>query len=167
MNSLIWRKHLFRLGTILKEQSNRIIKQINAVLSSDFALGLFLPASFAIVGKVIFMSHTILFKRLQWFLTACRVSLKLQVRAVPNVVLQFSILCCLYHQYVPLWGLPWYLSIICLNNMYLCSHSAFDFGLQGPAQIPPSESFGGLFTLYSLSPNHITEITSITQSILL
>lgn len=86
MNSLIWRKHLFRLATILKEQSQAkskennivmlilkvntsltegwIIKQINAVLSSDFALGLFLPASFVIVGKVIFMSHnTILFKR--------------------------------------------------------------------------------------------------------
>lgn len=131
MNSLIWRKHLFRLGTILKEQSQAkskennivmlilnvntsltegwIIKQINAVLSSYFALCLFLPASFAIVGKVLFMSPTILFKRLQWFLTACRVSLKLQVRAVPNVALQFSILCSLYHQYVPLWGLPWYL----------------------------------------------------------
>lgn len=51
------------------------------------------------------------------------------------------------------------LSVLCLNNMHLCSHSALDFSFKAQNQyLIPSLVNHSLSTLLS---NHIVEITSI------
>lgn len=118
---------------------------------------------FLVIGKVIFMSDNtiLLFKMLQWLLTP-RIRLKLQSKTVPNVALQFSF------QFYAVFITNMSHIRAAIPPRYLCLCPAFDLSLQGLEQFPLTSDFffGELFTLFSVIPNYIIEITSILQSIL-
>lgn len=119
---------------------------------------------FFVIEKVIFVfdNTILLFKRLQWLLTAYRIRLKLQSKAVPNVALQFSFQfdAAFITNMSHIWA--------AIPPRCLCLCSAFDLSLPGLEQFPSTSDFffGELCTLFSVIPHYIIEITSILQSIL-